>query len=377
MLSKQGKAKRGSANAKNQPRRPARNAGKPSRSQASRRTVAPSRNPRQKLRSKGGLAGTYALPPQVMQSVRPNPFPVFERAAPHEDFPEGGLRLGCFSRLVNLTTNAGSPLILGSTQSSICVSPNGAFVTTNTIGDFLAPTTDFVPQVARYFRRWRCRKMRLHYVPGVGTIVADWDGVKGITFSFDMDAPVLSTEATPTANTAVGARSISITPSMPCVFDAVIRQTASRDDELYFMSGAGDSVAITAQFAEVRQLFQGGVFVVADNNATAGSVVLGTIWAEYEFDVYGFTNQPEIGNIPALRKKRLAALAKREAEEIPDAGDSKRPSVDYPDADGDFVDLTPKSAHLSSGLARPVSVLALAAKEPTSASRPPSLKGTR
>jgi len=379
MLSKHRKA-HGKANAKKTPRA----------ARANQKSKATPRRPRTagsapRRSGGGGMKTQYVSAPNAFFSrVSGSTKPRAGAPAPHEQFPGDGIRIAGTAKVGVLTTGAAS-VALAAAGYGYAISPNGASLTTYTTGLFPAPTTDYVPQEARFYRRHRLRYAKLRYEPGVGTIVADWDGVKQISMSYDTDMPVMAGQTTPTSETMMTMRNVSFTPGVPAELVLVSRTSSARDDQLYYMTGAGDSVVITAQTGEIRQLFQGGVFVLAGNTATAGSVVLGTLWLDYEWDFYGWSNNPEVGNIPSQRRQLLAALSRLDALEkelklrdlrihAPEFRDAKStvPSDDDRPDVCEFIDLSPKSNR-----SIPIPQASTATREIAPASRPPSLKGTR
>lgn len=257
--------------------------------------------------------GISSMPSMFTSSFSQSVSPKFGQAAPHEDYPDGGCRLSGSIRRASAVTTVGSPYLFG-TASSICVSPQAALCATYTISGQAAST--FLPTVSTYFRQWICRYLRVRWVPAVGTDSTTWDGVKSISMAYDMDAPVQSVAYTTTVTTALlgGNRNINFAPSLPTELVAIPRQPASRDDELNWITGSADSLAGTTAPAEVRTIFQGGVFVIG-TTPTTGNVELGGVWIDYEFDLYGFTQLPSLtnatftSNMLQAERKLLSSLA--------------------------------------------------------------------
>jgi hypothetical protein len=168
----------------------------------------------------------------------------------------------------------------------------------------------------------------------------------------------------------------------------LITTRSDRADELYYMQPAGDSITATAASAEFRQCFQGAVLALSNTVNTLADLKLSKVLYEFEVDMYGFTNiaaavlpsnAPPAPPAPCPAGMRWILVPIDKKEQHPDAGDSKRPSDDDPDA-VEFIDLTPKSNRGSAvSLSRESagSVRESARPAEASASRPPSLKGTR
>lgn len=245
-----------------------------------------------------GQANVINQPVFAATMLRPRLMQSFGSAAPHELFPEGGQRVTgtmlCPSAVV--TTAAKTYLLGDANKSTVVVSPESCKVATYT--DALWASTSYLPINSVFFRRWICRRLKIRYVPLVGTIKADWDGVGQITMSYDQDAPVQAAAYTTalTQTQLSNSRTVSFTPSLIAELEAIPRQKPSMDDQLNWISGVSDSLAGTTAPAEVRTILQGGIMIIGGTAATSGSVYLGELWFDYEFDLYGFTNLPSLAN---------------------------------------------------------------------------------
>jgi hypothetical protein len=296
------------------------------RREAKRERKAPAIAPREKR--------TYLSAPINSSTIRRNFFGFsFGRAAPHDEFPEGGLRIAgtlpgtsVSGSIVNDVSSVG---VFGTTgQTGIAVDPTG---TTGPGLSALFSNTGPLATFAQFFRRYRFRSLVATYNGSIPTSSAD---NKLVQISYERDAwNVASTIYTLTnAVTAQTARFNSWVPEVVLPF--ISHQKESRDDELFWTGQAGDNIGSTVA-AEFRQRLQGALIGVTTAVAPTADVVFGNVIYRFEIDLYGFTNVINAG-VPTLRKKPELSLT----EASMDKGDRKELH--------DFVELTPKSRRVDS-----------------------------
>jgi hypothetical protein len=217
----------------------------------------------------------------------------FDKAAPNDEFPEGGLRIsGCLPYPTAITQdNTNNGLAFAGGGATIGLNPCSA-VATAASASFVgagSPLSVF----AQYFRRFRVRELEAEFesevMPGV-VLPASGAGLI-VQTSFERD-PVIAVQESKlyTQDTAVTADSTRFTVWESRVGIPLIKQMkSSPSDELFYCTGAGDSIATTSQ-AETRQVFQGAVTIVGSALQATTPLVVGKILWHFVVDLYGFTN---------------------------------------------------------------------------------------
>jgi hypothetical protein len=262
----------------------------------------------------------------------------FERAAPHDEFPEGGLRIcgllpgtSASGTLVNDTANVG----LFGTSGLFCtlVNPTGATTTGALATAQLFSATGPLCTFAQYFRRYRFRSLHGEFA---SSIDAANSGNKTITISYERD-PVVGLTTAYTATTAITAQSVrfpSWTPQVVIPFIDQKRHDAA--DELWYTTLAGDGY--TTGITYDRQTSQGAIIAVT--NSIGSEVVFGYMMYRFCIDLYGFTNQTQVGAALRSDSEKKSEGLRLSSAPSRDKGDSKSELCD-------FVELTPKSRRVS------------------------------
>lgn len=270
----------------------------------------------------------------------------FDRAPPHDEFPEGGLRISGIipgGTLVQDTVLFGAQNTAG--LATAAINPTGASVAATTTPLFSSTTSLAV--FAQYFRRFRFRKLDVIYVsevqPGVSTAAAgaglqvqlahepDIVTAEQASGSYTMDTAVVSRNCT---------RFAAWTPEISCPI--IAESKSSSADELFFTSTAGDSQSASGD-AALRQCHQGGfTATVSAVNGTA-DLTIATVLLSFTVDLYGYTNIV-VGLLPASRER---AERKRRAEQslIQSAPSRAGPGLSAKvDADDPDVELLPPTS---------------------------------
>jgi len=272
----------------------------------------------------------------------------FGQSAPHDEFPEGGLRISgtlpygaAASAFVNDTVLYGAANAAG--LASIAVNPTGAVVTATT--EALVASTSPLAVFAQYFRRFRFRKLAIEMTSGISPGVTTAAAGAGLEIQVAFEPDIVTAEqasGTYTMDTALQSRNCTRfaawTPSISC--PCIDQKSQTRSDELFFTSGAGDSQAAAGD-AALRQTMQGAVTVTASQLNPTADLVVGKVLVHFVVDLYGFTNLTT-GVLPSSKRRRSASYS-----------------------EPGFVSLSPKSNN---------SIERIDSK---SSSRPQSLKGTR
>jgi len=335
MLSKRGKAN-GKAKAKKMPRA----------ARANRKSKAKPSRPR-KTRTAGafGMQNMSISAPLVGGKVQSRFFGMgFGTAAPHDEFPEAGLRItGKLPSYLGTFTQGNTASEFGlfntGTSAAALINPTGAYGTNSyVLFDYAGPLAIF----AQYFRKFRFRRLDAEVTseipPGAVTQAAGAGLVLQVSHEPDPDTAnaLAATYTIATAEVSGNCTRFPVwTPEILC---PVIREKRSSPaDQLFFVEPAGEETTGTATS---RQTSQGAMVAVGSKLNGTGPLVVSTVLIHFVVDLYGFTNLAA-GAIAQQRK-----LNERKAVQSRDRGDSKRP-IDQPDADlTDFVSLTPRSNRL-------------------------------
>lgn len=369
MLSKRGKAN-GKANAKKAPRTA--RANQKSKAKPSRpRKTQPSRSLRSSVTSMVAPVAMGLIQRNSMFRWR------FGAAAPHDEFPEGGLRIAGVlpgsSNTATLTQDTANLGLFGTAGLPAAgVHPSG--VTTSNMVDLFSSTGPLAV-FAQFFRKYRFRKLSGQ----VDTMITTGGALGANSAATVLGSPVIQLTLEKdvwTADQVAGAAGFTIDNSVQSTnctrFNAwandvtcpLINQSSSdRSDELYYCDAAGDVITSAASSAELRQQFQGAVVATANAVNTLADLKLSKVLWHFEIDLYGFTNIAA-----SVEPLKPPVLRTREGKSH-DRGDFKRP-VDQPDADlTDFVSLTPRSNRLK--------VVTTVEPELQRQSAPPSVQGAR
>jgi hypothetical protein len=274
-----------------------------------------------------------ALAPAAGSVVRRNFYGFsFGAAAPHDEFPEGGLRI---SGMLPGTSSSGS--VVNDTVSEGCfgtgglpavaVDPCGSTIGTGVgaLFSFTGPLATF----AQFFRRYRFRALTAVYN---GTIPTSDTGNKLVQIAYERDA-FTGAGTTYTITNAVTAQTARFNAWVPeVVIPLIVPSREGRDDELFWTGVAGDGMSALLS-ADLRQRFQGCITCMTTSVAAADKT-FGNVIYRFSVDLYGFTNAISTG-VPS--RKRPEELSLRAVSER-DKGDSK---------EHDFVELTPKSRRVA------------------------------
>jgi len=296
------------------------------------------RRPRQRrsMDPPGSGAGhpVYAPVATAMTRLTGNMFR-FGAAAPHDDFPEGGLRIS--GRIVNtLSDTAIAPTtgtgVLGNVTTGggggvfAVVSPSSWLTGTWPFPSAIGGTTvGFLYAGSRYFRRYRFRKLCLIYEGACSTTTAG-----SVQMAYDSDAASAFNNASggaPSQSTMATSRAVRFpvwTPS--AVLECIGEKKHDGADYLYQIS-SGAITTTLANSADARTLFQGAYSAVTD---VSGPLLLGHFAWEFVLDLYGFTNT--VADVPSLLFNDKKEDSRRHAEEL------KAES-----SDSELVDLHPAS----------------------------------
>lgn len=306
-------------------------AGNPSSAAVRRRTFPSRRSTRSLIGNYSGTQVSQSLAAPIASGVIQRKFfgLRFDRAAPHDEFPEGGLRIaGCLPYGASTLTNPGAfvqdTVKFGCADTgglaSIGISPTGAIVTgtCEAMFDVASPLCVF----AQYFRRFRFRKLGVDYTsevsPGVSTAAAG----AGLIVQVAHESDIVTAEqasASYTMDTAIQSKNCTRfaawTNSIVCPIITENRQ--SNSDELFYCTGAGDSLAAAGD-AALRQCFQGAITATVSAVNSSADLVIGKVLIEFVVDLYGFTNLA-VGVLPNSTTSRGV----RRRAQFADCGDSK------------------------------------------------------
>lgn len=265
----------------------------------------------------------------------------FSAAAPHDEFPEGGLRIvgtlpgtSASGALVHDTASVGLFGTTGLHWAAVC--PGGSTTTGTGAGlsASLFSGTGVLAVFAQYFRRFRFRRLEMEYNSSVN--VSDVENTV-VQIGYDRDS-YAAAYTTPTLTSTVNASSVRFSSWVPEQRVPIIELMRSdKADELWYCSGA--NTTITESSSIMRQSYQGAIF--AQTNAVAlADTTLGNVLYHFVLDLYGFTNQAVAD--PGFLKSNKQELKR---VELPRGNDHRHaPQPDEKETSSfDFVDLTPRS----------------------------------
>lgn len=247
-----------------------------------------------------------------------------ERAPPHDEYPEGGVRvIGCLpgssetSQVTNDTAALGGWSVTGVGSAVLC--PTGSAPTATSFSVF--SSTGPLAAWSQYFRQYRFRKLIAEYTPVVSPGNTT-EAAKLVQFAYERD-PVTAEQnsGSYTIDTAVTSSECHRdTAWVPRTVPLVMSGRASRDDKLFYTTGAGDVLAVTSD-AEMRQAYQGAITCVVSSVAAA-DVVLGKVLWHFVVDLYGFTNITT-GVLPLRSYAPRLKYGAGRSDEPPEVADEK------------------------------------------------------
>lgn len=227
--------------------------------------------------------GNGVIRPKAMTPWR------FGAAPAHDLHPHGGLRIvGVLPMAVDMVNDT---VALGGFGTAglapVGVNPSGAVVTGQT--ESLFSPTGPLAVFAQYFRHFRFRKLRLSTTSSIS--VADTtDSQKAVQLAYEPDIVTASQTSYSGIGTGVTERCVRFPAWTPQVdFDAISETAHTPSDELFFTTGAADSIAAAGD-AEIRQAFQGAVTCLMLSVHATSDVVFATVLVEFVVDLYGFSN---------------------------------------------------------------------------------------
>lgn len=216
----------------------------------------------------------------------------FGAAAVHDDFPEGGLRMSMRlpAALVAGTYNTGVYNAYGNGYSGFFLNPQNAYYPS--YSGFMTPSGSLLEYISVYFRRFRYRKLDVHYVPRIGTSGTGSAGYIGLAFASDPhDVYDLSGNS---IDYAMAGRSLKTSRYQPATLRAIETRKEDPADALYYGTAAQDGVSTVAN---VRQVAQGCVLVRNDEALAGATLTLGDLVLDIVIDLYGPINATQ-GTIP-------------------------------------------------------------------------------
>lgn len=228
----------------------------------------------------------------------------FDRASPHDEFPEGGLRITgvlpgsiSTSTLTSDLTNYGL-WANGAGSTWALVTPCGSLDSVGSNSQNLFSGSGPLSGFAQWFRRFRFRKLSMLYngrqpVSSVDNRVCQ--------VSYERDA--FMAETNPSYTTAVNSTTVRFNSWEPNVQIPIIDQTRSdKADELWYCTAQNDTIAGGSTLSRI--LWQGAISAMGDAPATPADITLGQCMFSFTIDLYGFTNQSE-GVLPQLKAEKV------------------------------------------------------------------------
>jgi hypothetical protein len=221
--------------------------------------------------------------------VAPAPVFKFDRAAPNDEFPEGGLRIvGSIANLTNdaLTGDTSTAAGCFPGHTSLCLfSPTAYSSAAATLANNMFGASNPISEIAQWFRRFRYRKVGFRYEGESQTGVAG-----AVQISVDREAA----SALSSAAAAVGASTLSSPGAvrMPiwtaqCEIPLIDQMKSDSADELFHCTAANSEVTFSLASADQNQYFQGGAFAVVDAAVAASATFARWRW-DFVLDLYGF-----------------------------------------------------------------------------------------
>jgi len=259
-----------------------------------RRSAGASRNPTLGTGSSGGLILGMAAP--IATGVVQRRFfgMRFGAAPPHDEFPEGGLRLSGVLPSNDGTFVEGKSvygLFNSGAIGAAAINPTGAF-TTNTAELFSAsgPLAIF----AEFFRRFRFRKLGLQVtsevMPGVTTAAAGAGLILQVAHEpdiFTADSLAQSASYTQEAAVVSGEMTRFAAWANDIYCPVIAEKSATRSDELFFIEQENKGASTAAS---MRQQNQGAVTALGSALQVSTALTVSKVLVEFVVDLYGFTN---------------------------------------------------------------------------------------
>jgi hypothetical protein len=219
----------------------------------------------------------------------------FGAAAPHDEYPEGGLRISGMlpsseGVLTQGNTSSTFGMLSGGSLASAFINPTGSATTTTSATLF--SSTGPLAVFAQYFRKFRFRQLGLEVSSEIppGAITAAAGSGLIVQVSHESDAATAgSLSSTYTEDTAVTSSNCVRFPVWtPEIICPVIQEgKTDRSDLLYFVEP--DSEDFTSA-ATIRQANQGAVLVVGSKLNGTGTLVTSKVLLRFSVDLYGFSN---------------------------------------------------------------------------------------
>lgn len=244
----------------------------------------------------------------------------FDRAAPHDEFPEGGLRIhGVLPYSQGVFTN--DTVLFGVASSaglaSVGINPTAATVNGTTVA--MIASTSPLAVFAQYFRRFRFRRVNVNYSSMIAPGVTDTAAGSGLVIQVAHEPDIVTAEQASgsyTQDTAVVSKNCTRfavwTNNLIC--PVISEQKSSASDELFYCTGPGDVIATTGD-AEMRQAFQGAFTATSSAVTSGGDVAIAKVLIEFAVDLYGFTNIA-VGVLPSKNRTKLGREEKRPSERV-------------------------------------------------------------
>lgn len=262
----------------------------------------------------------------------------FGAAAPHDDFPEGGMRMsgelpnaaddtigvyGGSSYSGGFALTAGVPG--GGPAHIVCPcakNSTGVLCSYNMFGS--GSGVGPVVQIAQWFRKFRFRRLDLIYEGNCPTTTT---GSVQISFDPDINAVINRVTATSPQSATASSKAVRFPAWTPhAEVPLITERKATPSDLLYENLAAGVGLASSLSNADQLLFIQGGVVATVDTVSSAA------IWGRYRWrfvvDLYGFSNYANDGTA-LLAKERLsggelddirrllAAVERKESKETP------------------------------------------------------------
>jgi len=245
--------------------------------------------------------------PQAMATTNSQSFNVkFGMAAPHDEFPSGGVRIaGCLNnvyndQLWNTGSGAHSGLWYATSAANsgvvLLISPTAYGISSITSPQMTmfgqaGSASSYMHSVAQYFPRFRFRKLRMKYVPYVAST-----NVGTFAIGYQRDTNLAYTNSTTGMQMASipAQRNFRLSSWTPGECLLIDEKTSTKSDELFFTTAGGDGMTLASQSASVlNQYFQGGIFAVQSINDSTQQPWGAYLW-DFVLDLYGFSQQPAI-----------------------------------------------------------------------------------
>jgi len=257
----------------------------------------------------------------------------FDRAAPHDDYPEGGLRI--VGELPNMADDS-----LGTIASGTATTTGAFSASTNSVNDLglfyaISPTvlynstssgvqtlfgsnTNVIATFAQYFRTFRFRRLWLRYEGEAPTST-----VGSVQFSYDRDANAgVNIVAGGTSPTMVKFAN-SVTERFPWWTPArdvklIEDMRTNKADRLWECTSAGAAMSTGLSNADYELMVQGVVLACTDTAQQATKQIYGRFRWVFVLDLYGFSSQAADGTLTASLRHSMPAKGEGKRNSPPD-----------------------------------------------------------